>query len=427
MLNWRIACLVLSFSFLLLALGCFALDEGTTPAKHLATTPDNPPVRTPADARTPADTLASCTSRCEQKFPHSVGSLADGTCTCPCEKGYVTYNQTCITPGDFENLAPVLCSKAYPVLKIYDWAYKGDGNYIYLCYKNENIGDITEDRSRRRDYWNFVGDPYSNSSVSLVTNLLTNISEREGYSKYEQVEFAIAFVQSLPYTFDKVTTPYDDYPRFPYETIHADGGDCEDTSILMAAILKKMGYDVVLLGLPGHVAVGVYCDPADFDYTVTSYPYNGRDYCYLETTGEGYKVGELPSDYSSATKVTVIPLRSPQPDLYFGWGNESEYHYAYSYDSRDTYVDVTGIRIDNFGTVPAKNVKLYVALETTQDGKVWDQYTVTVGDLAVRGYFVNGRVTNLHAPSGESFRISVVVYGDNFNSIESKTGWITWH
>lgn len=425
MLNRRIA-IALSFSFLLLALGCFDSKEDATPAKHLVTTPDNPPVRTPADVRPPADTLASCTSRCEQEFPNSAGSIIDGTCTCPCEKGYVTYNRTCITPGDFENLAPVLCSKKYPVLKIYDWLYKGKGNYIYLCYESGSKGDITQDRSRRHDYWNFVGDPYSNNSVSFVTDLLTNISEREGYGEYGKVEFAIAFVQSLPYTFDDVTTPFDDYPRFPSETIYADGGDCEDTSILMAAILKKMGYDVVLLQLPRHVAVGVYCDPSDFSYQVTSYPSNGRDYCYLETTGEGYKIGELPDEYTGV-KVTVIPLRSPQPDLYLGWGQANQFRYTYTYNSRDTYVDVTGIRIDNFGTVPAKNVKLHVALETTQDGKVWDQYTGTVGDLAVRGYFVNGGVTNLHAPTGESFRVSVVVYGDNFKSIESKAGWVTWH
>ena len=125
--------------------------------------------------------------------------------------------------------------------------------------------------------------------------------------------------------------------------------------------------------------------------------------------------------------MTVIPLRSPQPDLYLGQGHTSTFHVDYSYDSYDTYVNVTQIRIDNFGTVPAKNVKLYVALEATQSGKVWDQYTYTVGDLQVRGYVNNAHITNLHAPSGESFRVDVVVHGDNFNSVESKSGWVTWH
>ncbi|HQT45342.1 MAG TPA: hypothetical protein PLO51_05150, partial [Candidatus Micrarchaeota archaeon] len=126
-------------------------------------------------------------------------------------------------------------------------------------------------------------------------------------------------------------------------------------------------------------------------------------------------------------EVEVIPLRDAQPDVYLGWGQPRDFSYAYAYDSRDTYVNVTGIRIDNFGTVPAKNVKLYIALESTESGKVWDQYTGTVGDIPARGYFSNGGVRNLHAPTGRSFRVSVLVYGDNFKSVESKAGWVTWH
>jgi hypothetical protein len=463
MLNWRIACLALSFSFLLLAFGCFALEEGTAPANAQK------------EDTMPADPLALCASACEKSFSHSVGSIKNGNCTCPCEngyqryngtcitlqeydyffpeicksecdasiprssgiirngsctcackKGYVSYNRTCITPRDFEKLAPTLCSEEYPVLKIYDWSYKEKGNYIYLCYKNESAGGFIEDRSNRRDYWNFVGDPYSNGSVSIVTDLLVNISKREGFSKYEQIEFAIAFVQSLPYTFDNVSTPYDNYPRFPSETIYADGGDCEDTAILMAAILKKLGYDVVLLELPRHLATGVFCNPSDFNYTVAAYPYNGRDYCYLETTGEGYDIGKLPAIYASAAEVAVIPLRIAQPDLYIGWNQESDYRYVYAYNARDTYVNVTDIRIDNFGTLPAKNVKIYVALEATEEGKVWSQYTYTVGDIPVRGAYSDYSVTNLHAPTGKPFRVSVAVYGDNFKSIESAASWVTW-
>jgi len=368
---------------------------------------------------------AICNSDCEASYPHSYGTIRNGTCTCPCENGYISYNRTCITPQDFEGLAPVLCPEEYPVLKIYDWLYEGKSYYLYLCYKNEAGGTVIENRSNRQDYWNFVEDPYSNDSVSILTNHLANISKQEGFGEYERVDFTIAFVQGLPYTFDNVTTPYDDYPRFPSETIYADGGDCEDTSILMAAILKKMGYDVVLLGLPHHVATGVFCNPSDFDHPVTSYPYNGRDYCYLETTGEGYSIGELPADYTSATEVTVIPLHGAQPDIYLGWGRERAYKYVYSYDSRDIYVNITDIRLDNFGTVPAKNVKIYAALEATEGGQVWDQYTYTAGDIPVRGYY-NYSVTNLHAPTGESFRISIVIYGDNFKSVESESGWFTW-
>ncbi len=453
MLNWRIACLVLSFSFLLLAFGCFAPKEDTTPTDPLTLctsaceksfsntvgTIKNGTCICPCEkgyrryngiciTLKEYDSLrpAICNSDCVATDPHSSGNVKSGNCTCTCNKGYIQYNRTCITPNDFQNLAQVICPKEFPVLKIYNWSYKERSYYLTLCYENERGADVTEDRSKRRDYWNFVDDPYSNGTVSIVTKRLTNISGQEGFSKYEQVEFAIAFVQSLPYTFDNVSTPYDDYPRFPSETIYADGGDCEDTSILMAAILKKMGYDVVLLELPRHVATGVFCNPSDFDYTVAAYPYNGRDYCYLETTSENRKIGELPEQFAGAT-VDVIPLRSAQPDIYLGWGQESVFRYTYSYNSRDTYVNVTGIRVDNFGTVPAKNVKVYAALESIEEGKVWSQYTVSVGDIPARGYSDGNYFTNLHVPTGKSFRVSITVYGDDFKSIESKTDWVTWH
>ena len=294
--NLRIACLALSFSFLLFAFGCLDYKEEAGLATSTAAQKENTVLEDP---------LAICTLACEKSFSHSTGNIKNGTCTCPCEggyrryngtcitlqeyayflpaickfecgasiphsigivnngsctctceKGYVMYNRTCATPKDFEKLAPNICPKEQPVLKIYDWQYRQKNYYISLCYEKGKGINAIENRSARRDYWNFVGDPYSEGTVSVVTNRLINISQQEGFGKYEQIEFAIAFVQSLPYTFDNVTTPYDDYPRFPSETIYADGGDCEDTSILMAAILNKMGYDVVLLELPEHVATG---------------------------------------------------------------------------------------------------------------------------------------------------------------------------
>ena len=529
MLNWRIACLALSFSFLLLAFGCCSAPEYWPPADTLAhctstcesTVPHSyasiqngvckcpcesgykeynqtcitseeyeelaPAICTASCQKSYPDSFgsikngtcrcqspANCDSGCKKTVPNSVGSLENGSCKCPCEKGYqvykgsciseeeyeklapalckdrcdqishsianvkngsckcpceigyVAYNRTCITPEKYEGLAAELCQEGYPILKSYDWAYRGKGYHVSLCYQEVEDNPI-EDRALRHDYSNFVNDPRSNGSVSVVTNSLANISRQEGFDNYSQAEFAISFVQGLPYTLDNVSTPYDEYPRFPFETIYADGGDCEDTAILMAAILRKMGYDVVLFNPPGHVAVGVYCTPSDFDYSVTYYSYNDRDYCYLETAGdESWKVGVLPKEYEGIG-MKVVPIYGIQPDVYLGWGKTKDFNSAYSYNSRDTYVNVTGIRVDNFGSATAKNVKIHVALETTEEGRVWSQYTITVGDLKPGEYNDGSYATNLHAPSGESFRVSVVVYGDNFKSVESKSSWVTWH
>jgi hypothetical protein len=363
---------------------------------------------------------AICDSSCKEKYSHSKGLIKAGNCTCPCEKHYVYYNQSCILSSELNSLSAQLCPNDHPVLKLYSWSYKKIDSYIYLCYADSPVY-LDTNRSSRQDYWNFVNDPRSDPSVSLVTELLSNISKSENLSKNEQVEFAIAFVQSLPYTFDNVSTPFDEYPRFPSETIYADGGDCEDTSILMAAILKKMGYDIVLLELPRHMATGVLCNPSDFNYSVASYSYGGRDYCYLETTGENFRIGELPQDFSASTEVKVIPIPSAlQPDMYIASG----YKFASSAsDAHYTYVDVTGIHLDNFGTAPAGDVKIYTALEA--EGKVWSEYTYSVGNMPAGNHY-DYNVTNLRVPTGERFQVLITVSGSNFTPVTSRSSWAVW-
>lgn len=368
----------------------------------------------------------SCDSACQGQYPHSHGSIQNGSCRCPCDSGYAWYNESCITQAEYARLAPVSCPEGYPVMKNYSWAYGGKDYHMSLCYETESTDNKNENRALRKDYWNFVNDPYSNGSVTVLTNKLMNMSEEQGFSEYGRVQFAIAFVQGMPYTYDNVSTPYDEYPRYPSETIYDDGGDCEDTAILMAAVFRKMGYDVVLLHPPGHVAVGVYCTPSDFDYPVTYFRYGGRDYCYLETAGdESWKVGQSPDEYKNA-KLEVVPIGQPKPDLYMGWDRDYYFRVRYSYNARDTYVNVTGIRVVNFGSETARNVKIWVGLETTTEGKVWGQYTVNVGDLRPRGAY-EAYVTNLHAPSGQAFLPVVSAYCDNCETIEEKGNWVTWH
>ncbi|MGC9104605.1 MAG: transglutaminase-like domain-containing protein [Candidatus Methanodesulfokora sp.] len=119
------------------------------------------------------------------------------------------------------------------------------------------------------------------------------MAAKYGFSEREKIEFTIAFIQSLPYVPDDVSASADEYPKYPAETLITNGGDCEDTSILAAALLRKMGYKVALIFLPyeEHAAVGV-AGPFSGSY----YEVDGVKYFYLETTGEGFRIGQIPSD-----------------------------------------------------------------------------------------------------------------------------------
>jgi hypothetical protein len=139
------------------------------------------------------------------------------------------------------------------------------------------------------------------SYMQSLADELTKVSDENNFDSYEQVSFALAFVQSLPYTSDAVTSGYDEYPRFPIETLVDDGGDCEDTSILFATLTLQMGYGVVYINPPSHCAVGVKGDDIPGGY-YWNYPVaSSTRYYYCETTGDGWEIGELPDEYIGGT------------------------------------------------------------------------------------------------------------------------------
>lgn len=155
------------------------------------------------------------------------------------------------------------------------------------------------------DWINMVKDPVDDYYISQMVQQINSAAIKGGFTEKEKVNFVIAFVQNLPYTVDSVTTPWNEYPRYPIETLFDRGGDCEDTSILVATLLDRMGYDVCLLILSheGHCAVGVVMEGVNGSY----YSYNDKKYFYLETTGEGYKIGVLPSSITD-TRAYIYPI-----------------------------------------------------------------------------------------------------------------------
>jgi hypothetical protein len=142
-------------------------------------------------------------------------------------------------------------------------------------------------------YEYFVTLTVDDEYMRAISEDVASMAKTEGYSEQDVVNLVIAFVQSLEYVPD-VTTGYDEYPKFPYETLYDHGGDCEDMSILLASLLRELNYDVVLIGLPSHMAVGLRSSlPLPGRY----YDFNGGRYYYIETTAEGFGIGEMPEKY----------------------------------------------------------------------------------------------------------------------------------
>jgi hypothetical protein len=170
-------------------------------------------------------------------------------------------------------------------------------------------------RAYQDDYSIYVTHPYDDEFINTIIRKFNFIALEDHMTEEDKINLVISFVQSLPYTVDSVTTAFDEYPRYPLETLIDNGGDCEDTSILTASLLHSMNYEVILIAPPEHMAVGVNIESNGYSWT-----YEEAKYYFLETTGEGWKIGELPDDYKSASAY-LYPL-NPIPLCVHNWTAE---------------------------------------------------------------------------------------------------------
>lgn len=163
---------------------------------------------------------------------------------------------------------------------------------LYRYYKN---------RYRVPEYGAYGADPFDTEVLQGIVNEFEGLAE----STERVVSELIQFVQSMEYTQDKVATGYNEYPKFPVETLVEEGGDCEDTVILLASILFEMGYGVRLILLPNdnHMALGV---KGDDSITGSYYTDDGDRYYYVETAGENWDIGEVPSQIQGDAQLKRI-------------------------------------------------------------------------------------------------------------------------
>ncbi|MBL7079749.1 hypothetical protein ISS39_05440 [Candidatus Bathyarchaeota archaeon] len=291
------------------------------------------------------------------------------------------------------------------IRKDFAWAY-GDETWAITLYIPEHLYDYYSNKTRlsTADYSVYVTHPLDDDYISTIIAEFHDIAAAEGYDEVQQVELVVAFVQSLPYTSDDVSTGFDEYARYPIETLVDGGGDCEDTSILTSAFLDGMGYGAVLFNLPDHVAVGV-----DVDHYGNYWLHEDVKYYYVETTGEGWDIGDIPEEHQGHTAI-VYPI-IPVPIITHDWTGSTLNH-------RLTLV----ANIQNVGTGDAEHFKLLVAYEG-DGGEIWNAVESTFFDLAVGEETTINLVAN--EPRGVHTRIVVRVL-DAWGNVmdETHSAWL---
>lgn len=381
-----------------------------TPAPAVPVTPVPKPAVTP-ETPTPAATRLgiSLNAYCAQTYPGTSYNPA----TRHCEAVTLAPSLPSPTP-DTGLLAPsaTLSDSSEGIYRDYSWNYKGTGwswNGIfpragYEYYRGRS-------HTRENNYAEYALSDYDRTILQDIVQKFRDGGIQKGYTRNDNVLNIVSFVQSLPYTSDKVTTGFDEYPRYPLETLIDNGGDCEDTAILTAALLNELGQGVVLVRLPGHMAVGI---KGSDDLGGTSYSFRGAKYYYLETTGSGWDIGEIPDEYRNLDAIISPLVQVPMMDIECNSTVvKADEFFIYFHQQ---------CRIENVGVGTARSPKLYFgALALSKgSGLVWgpDQ-VVTLDDYSegATGY----AEAELRVPPDELTQIKYQIYGDNFLTVEQRT------
>ncbi|MCL2142581.1 MAG: hypothetical protein FWH46_06920 [Methanimicrococcus sp.] len=298
--------------------------------------------------------------------------------------------------------------------RTYSWTYKGYNQTHTLSVPKSYYDYYQQKPHTGQHYNNYALSEYDRPFLGKMIEAFEENGQKNNFTKDEIALNVIAFVQSMPYTSDNVTTGYDEYPRYPIETLVDGGGDCEDSSILAAALLSEMGYDVVLIELPGHMALGIKGNESLPGYY---YEDNGSRYYYVETTSSGFGIGEMPSQYKNS-KAILLPM-TPTPSISVRLNAEYLSH------DRDYVYYKTWCTITNHGPTSAQNVTVNIFAEASPYNmtRIWPpEHTIYVGTIQDDGSGYAECV--LKVPRKNHTLFSCIVYGDNFNPLDVHTNTI---
>lgn len=175
---------------------------------------------------------------------------------------------------------------------------------LYNFYKNKPRLDTA-------DYSAYIFETADELIINDLIKYFRKIQYGSGFEEIDILSLILSFVQSFRYIKE-----LNEYPNYPIETLCETGGDCEDTSILLAKIYHQMDYEVALLYLKEHCAVGIACD------TEGSYlEFEGVNYFYCESTGKGWKIGAIPNEY----KHQRIRIEKVKPKPMYSMGFNAQY------------------------------------------------------------------------------------------------------
>jgi len=193
------------------------------------------------------------------------------------------------------------------VLPVYDdlYLYSKDLKYQY-CYKYDN----------GKYYKRYLLDPLNNAVLDRITEDF-NALKNYGFTDSEIFEIATRFVQEIPYNYN-----WEKRNVYPYEALFDMRGVCLDKVVILAQILKNLGYETyIATGVVDytnstltHAVLAVPCNNSN-------YSYDNKKMCFIETT-HPYYIGE--KEITNKLEFIKLSEGKQYTEAYYGPNNAKE-------------------------------------------------------------------------------------------------------
>jgi hypothetical protein len=144
---------------------------------------------------------------------------------------------------------------------------------VYNAAKKTFRGSIllgNPDTINEQFYGAMINDPTQETLYQDLIGQFRKIRAERNLTDDEYLELMTTYVQMIPYRSGENSPP-----KYPVELVADTMGDCDDKALLLAGLLAREGYPVVLFkfGPESHMALGVGSD---------AFPYKSTNYTYIE-------------------------------------------------------------------------------------------------------------------------------------------------
>ena len=182
-------------------------------------------------------------------------------------------------------------------LKLYSGVYSEitSKESPYGCIRHNYDTSPCTSEEIRQYYLKFIDEPNQKKYLDSLVQFIESTSS----NKDDRARIAISLVQQIPYDYSRLYAGSFKM-RTPYEVLYDNKGVCSEKSVLLAYLLRELGYGVVLFEFPtqNHMAIGIK-SPSQYDFKNTGYAFIESAAPAIPTDAQG--------DYVGVGKLTSSP------------------------------------------------------------------------------------------------------------------------